>query len=249
MIKVQFEKALRAPSGMMQLQINQQFERGKIYAVYGPSGSGKTTLLKVISGLMKPDAGLSTIDEERLPGFVFQDYALFPNMTVMENLLFASDDKAQADTLLTALEISGLKDRKPHQLSAGQQQRTAIARSLMQRPSVLLMDEAMAALDFELKTQTAALLKEYVADTGCTVVMVTHDLALIIQLADFAFELKKGKITREGEPAVLFAADTLPGLVLEIENGTAHVQIGTAVFKVNAKPTWKKSDTVYLSLS
>ncbi|MEL7163362.1 MAG: ATP-binding cassette domain-containing protein, partial [Bacteroidota bacterium] len=164
---VDVRKCLHGPVGELDLHLEFSVERGECILVGGPSGAGKTSLLRMLAGLLLPDTGRIIVGEKtwfdgrnRLPprernvGFVFQDYGLFPNMTVAENLAFAAGQPDHLDAreeILTALGLTELQNRYPRQLSGGQRQRAALARTLHQRPRLLLLDEAFSALDPELK--------------------------------------------------------------------------------------------------
>ena len=261
MIKIKLQKALQFPSGSVNLEVDMQLEQGKIYAVYGSSGAGKTTLLKLIAGIMKADDGSIEVDgvnwysegkqlpaSARKPGFVFHDFALFPNMTVLENLLFASPEKQRATDLLKILQLNHFRDKKPAQLSAGQQQRVAIARSIMNRPPLLLLDEAFSSLDSTLKKIAADLVSQYVKEEKTTAIMVTHDVPLIISMSQYAFELQEGKLANQGAPSKLFYTQAFQGLVIEIKDGLAWVQQGSEVIKIKADQLWEKGNLVSLRL-
>jgi molybdate transport system ATP-binding protein len=199
MIDVSIEKQLKVYHGRQVLKIDYRFATGSITKIYGPSGAGKTTLLKIIAGLTTPekgrimvngltwldtDTGISLSPQKRMPGFVFQDYALFPNMTVMEHLHYATDDIAWIKRLLLLGKLDTLTDHRPIHLSGGQQQRLAILRALAIRPKVLLMDEPFSALDPEMKTELVAELKIVFKEIDATVLMVSHNPQELEGLAD-----------------------------------------------------------------
>jgi molybdate transport system ATP-binding protein len=190
MIVVAIEKNLKVYKGRHVLQINHQFKPGSITKIYGPSGAGKTTLLKIIAGLISPekgkisvddytwldtDAGVNLSPQKRMPGFVFQDYALFPNMTVLQHLQYATTDGDWINRLLLLGKLDTLADHKPIHLSGGQQQRLAILRALAIKPKVLLMDEPFSALDPEMKTELIVDLKDVFRELGATVLIVSHN--------------------------------------------------------------------------
>ncbi|MCD6433905.1 MAG: ATP-binding cassette domain-containing protein, partial [Sulfurimonas sp.] len=177
MIKIDINKKLHGSSGDMELDINLDIKEGDFIALAGESGSGKTTLLRVFAGLedatgtlqigeeMWLDSKKSLPPQKRGIGFVFQDYALFPNMSVEENLLFVNRDRDLANHLLAMTELSSLANRLPNRLSGGQQQRVSLCRALMNRPKLLLMDEPLSALDpamrTKLQSEILALHKEF----------------------------------------------------------------------------------------
>jgi molybdate transport system ATP-binding protein len=190
MISVAIEKKLKVYEGRQVLKIDRQFPTGSITKIYGPSGAGKTTFLKMIAGLITPEKGLVTVDkttwlntyaginlspQKRETGFVFQDYALFPNMSVLEHLEYATTDKGWINHLLQLGKLDTLIDHKPMHLSGGQQQRLAILRALAIKPKVLLMDEPFSALDPEMKTELIAGLREIFTELKVTVLIVSHN--------------------------------------------------------------------------
>jgi len=190
MISIDIEKRLKTYNGQQLLKIVRQFPMGSITKIYGPSGVGKTTLLKIIAGFTKPEKGLITIEDvtwldtasktfvppqKRMVGFVFQDYALFPNMTALEHLEYATKDKEWIDRLLKIGKLESLTTHKPEHLSGGQQQRLAILRALAIKPKLLLMDEPFSAIDPEMKTVLIAELKTLFDELGTTVLIVSHN--------------------------------------------------------------------------
>ena len=190
MISINIEKKLKAYSGQQWLKVNREFTDGSIIKIYGTSGAGKTTLLKIIAGLVSPEKGIIKVDaitwldtsvktvlspQKRMVGFVFQNYALFPNMTVREHLEYATKDEEWIDRLLTIGKLETLTTHKPEHLSGGQQQRLAILRALAIKPKLLLMDEPFSALDHEMKRVLIDELKILFAKLGLIVLIVTHN--------------------------------------------------------------------------
>src|SRR6187402_2446946 len=188
MISIAIEKKLKAYQGTRILKVDRRFPLGSITKVYGPSGSGKTTFLKIIAGLITPEKGSVLVNEivwfepvsntnlspqKRKVGFVFQDYALFPNMTVRQHLEYATNDSAWIQRLLHIGKLETLTDHKPPYLSGGQQQRLAILRALAIKPKVLLMDEPFSALDPEMKSALIKELKILFSELGLTVLIVS----------------------------------------------------------------------------
>nr|WP_294942922.1 ATP-binding cassette domain-containing protein [uncultured Mucilaginibacter sp.] len=190
MICIDIEKKLKAYKGVQVLRVKKDFAAGGITRITGPSGAGKTTLLKMIAGLVKPDAGKITADgvvwfdygskinlspQQRMPGFVFQDYALFPNMTVQQHLEYATNDTAWINRLLTIGKLETFTTHKPEHLSGGQQQRLAILRALAIKPKLLLMDEPFSALDVKMKSELIADLQVLFKELGATALIVSHN--------------------------------------------------------------------------
>ncbi len=212
MIKIDINKRLHGSSGEMDLKVNLEIESGDFVALAGESGSGKTTLLRILAGLEVSEGEIKIGDEywqqdkkilppqKRKIGFVFQDYALFPNMSVEENLLFVKKDKKLATHLLDITELEELRKRLPNTLSGGQRQRVSLCRALMNRPKLLLMDEPLSALDPQMrnKLQNEILLlhKEF----GTTTIMVSHDPTEIYRLSSRVVVLNSGKIVGDGTP-------------------------------------------------
>ncbi|MDB5138129.1 MAG: potA [Mucilaginibacter sp.] len=199
MISINIEKRLKAYHGQQVLKIARQFEPGSITKIYGPSGAGKTTFLKVIAGFTHPEKGNITVHgvtwldtaskinlppQKRMAGFVFQDYALFPNMTVHEHLAYATNDKQWIARLLVIGKLETLTSHKPQFLSGGQQQRLAILRALAIKPELLLMDEPFSALDPEMKVSLIDNLKIIFKEAGTTVLIVSHNPQELENLAD-----------------------------------------------------------------
>jgi len=204
MISIDIEKKLKAYKGQHVLKIKTEFAAGSITKIYGPSGAGKTTLLKTIAGFLTPEHGKITADDvtwldtaqninlppqQRRIGFVFQDYALFPNMTVLQYLEYATDDSVWIDRLLKIAKLETFKTHKPEYLSGGQQQRLAILRALAIKPKLLLMDEPFSALDPETKSALIADLKKIFAELKSTVLIVTHNAQELDGLTDLEFRI------------------------------------------------------------
>lgn len=187
--------------------VNLELEDGQILTIVGPSGAGKTTLLRIIAGLETADQGQMQLDSERYDlsgeergaiGVVFQDYKLFPNMSVLDNITLApqlalKEDKATAEAeardLLGKLEMADKSQLYPYQLSGGQKQRVAIARALAMKPKILCYDEPTSALDPAMRDQVAELILGF-KETGLTQLIITHDMDFAKKVADRVFEVK-----------------------------------------------------------
>lgn len=208
---------------------------GEFFAMLGPSGSGKTTCLRLIAGFEQPTAGSIEIFGERMEGVaayrrpvntVFQDYALFPHMNVLENVCYglmirkvdrATREKA-GNEALALVKLAGLGNRKPGELSGGQRQRVALARALVLRPKVLLLDEPLGALDLKLREEMQGELKALQRTLGLTFVFVTHDQGEALSMADRVAVFNEGRIQQVGtpediyeRPATRFVADFVGG--------------------------------------
>lgn len=197
------------------------FPDGGFYALLGPSGSGKTTLLRLIAGFDRPDEGRITIGgeaveavpvERRRIGMVFQNYALFPNMSVEANVGFGlsvagrprEEIAREVSRVLDLVQLGALAKRRPSQLSGGQKQRVALARAIVTRPRVLLLDEPLAALDKALRTDMQTELKRIQREVGITTIFVTHDQEEALTMADRIGLLKDGRLVEEGTPEALY---------------------------------------------
>jgi putative spermidine/putrescine transport system ATP-binding protein/mannopine transport system ATP-binding protein len=203
---------------------------GEFLALLGPSGSGKTTILMSVAGFEFPTSGNIVVDEEDLTylpankrnlGMVFQNYTLFPHISILDNVAFPlkmrgmakAERHAKAEEALATVRLAGYGERFPNQLSGGQQQRIALARAIVYRPRVLLMDEPLSALDKNLREDMQLEIKRLHAELGITVIFVTHDQSEALTMADRVAVLKDGKIQQIGpsrelyeRPANLFTA-------------------------------------------
>src|SRR3954467_10058138 len=198
-----------------------EIESGSFFALLGPSGCGKTTTLRMIGGFEEPTEGtiyLGDTEVSRLPSYkrdvntVFQSYALFPHLTIFENVAFGlrrkgvakSEVKQRVGEALELVDLAGREKRKPNQLSGGQQQRVALARALVNRPRVLLLDEPLGALDLKLRKQMQLELKRIQHEVGITFVHVTHDQEEAMTMADRIAVMDAGKVEQLGSPEELY---------------------------------------------
>jgi spermidine/putrescine transport system ATP-binding protein len=201
--------------------ISLEIEHGSFFALLGPSGCGKTTTLRMIGGFEEPTAGTIYLGEEPVTGkppykrdvnTVFQSYALFPHLTIFENVAFGlrrrgvrgSDVKGRVTEILRLVGLAGLERRKPRQLSGGQQQRVALARALVNKPRVLLLDEPLGALDLKLRKQMQLELKAIQHDVGITFIHVTHDQEEAMTMADRIAVMNEGHVEQLGSPEELY---------------------------------------------
>lgn len=227
---------------------------GSFFALLGPSGCGKTTTLRMVAGLERPTAGsiliggadvTETRAYQRPVNTVFQSYALFPHLSVLENVAFGlrrtggKDALARAGAGLDLVELRHLADRRPGQLSGGQQQRVALARALVNNPAVLLLDEPLGALDLKLRRQMQVELKRIQTEVGLTFVHVTHDQEEAMTMADTVAVMNAGRIEQMGSPAELYElprtvfvanflgqSNLLRGTVAEDRDGMLGVDVG-----------------------
>ncbi len=243
-------------------------ERGEIFALLGPSGSGKTTALRLLAGFERPDGGEIRIGDERvefLPpakrrfGMVFQHYALFPHMSVAENVAFGLAGRAKEEiaervaAALARVDLTGFQTRPVTQLSGGQQQRVALARALAPEPRVLLLDEPLSNLDPDLRERTRRELRQAIKGVGITTVLVTHEQEEAFDLGDRVGVLHRGRLQQVGSPEELYEnpatpfvagfvgrASVLEGLVLsrDDESGECAVMLAGTGQSGDPKVSW-----------
>jgi putative spermidine/putrescine transport system ATP-binding protein len=258
---VRFDRVRRSFDGTADAvrDLSLDIARGEFLTLLGPSGSGKTTTLMMLAGFEQPDAGEILVDGQaitRLPphrrniGVVFQSYALFPHMTVAQNVAFPLEVRgmargAQREKVARALDmvqLSGFADRLPAQLSGGQQQRVALARALVFEPRLVLMDEPLGALDRALREEMQAEIRHLHAALGVTMVYVTHDQAEALRLSDRIAVMEGGMLRQVGTPEALYEtpqdafvagflgeSNFLPGRVTALEDDLALVQLECGV--------------------
>jgi len=221
MLKIDIQHAMLTSEGKCNLEVCTEIEDRELMCLFGHSGAGKTTLLRILAGLTKADKGqiifndtvwfdsarkINIPPQVRNVGLMFQDYALFPNMSVERNIRFAQKAKDQnhVEMLLALFEIQALRNQKPGQLSGGQKQRVALARALAARPNVLMLDEPLSALDFEMRLALQEEIRKAHDLLDTTTLMVSHDVNEVISLASSVVFIKNGKVISEGKPVEVF---------------------------------------------
>ncbi|HEB9289073.1 TPA: sulfate/molybdate ABC transporter ATP-binding protein [Campylobacter coli] len=224
MIKIDIKLPINTAKGKKQLELNTCLKANEITAIFGESGAGKTTLLKIIAGLIKPEFGRIEVGDElwldtqkninlaiqkRKIGFVFQDYALFPNMSVKENISYAATSKQKVEELLSLMNLENLAKIYPKNLSGGQAQRVALARALAREPQILLLDEPLSALDFKMRSFLQDELVKILQHFKITTLLVSHDLAEIYKLSHRILELSNGKIIKDARTNEFFTSSNL----------------------------------------
>jgi molybdate transport system ATP-binding protein len=221
MLYIDIKHQMITAEGPAWLNVQAEINPGELVCLFGHSGAGKTTLLRIIAGLTRPDKGIIRFNntvwfdsinhinltaQKRHIGLVFQDYALFPNMSVEQNIQYAmntSNEKKVAE-LLDLFELSKLAHRKPPLLSGGQKQRVALARVLASQPELLLLDEPLSALDFEMRTNLQHEILKAHQLLGSATLLVSHDVDEVVRLASSVIVLKNGSVLSKGEPGIVF---------------------------------------------
>ena len=228
MIEIDIKKSFKNKYEKIDFHFKTIIEDNSINAIFGQSGSGKTTLLRLLSGLETPDSGYIKVDnkiwfdskkkinlavQKRDVGFVFQDYALFPNMSVIQNLRFAQAEKNEdfLQELLEIVELQDIQNKLPDALSGGQKQRTALARAVARKPKLFLLDEALSALDNTMRQQLQGDIEKIHKNFKMTTLLISHDIAEVYKLASHVKIVKNGKILKEGLPDILFDESKISG--------------------------------------
>ncbi|MEO2065471.1 MAG: ATP-binding cassette domain-containing protein [Desulfurobacteriaceae bacterium] len=270
MLKVSVRKEFKSFS----LDVNFKSE-SQVTALFAPSGSGKSLTLQAVAGLIEPDSGRIEVNgkllfdsergvnlppQERKVGYLFQEYALFPHMTVHQNITYGAKNRRRVEELLKILKIENLKDKYPKQISGGQKQRVALARALASQPEILLLDEPFSALDRNLKEELWKELKGILEIYRIPTILVTHDPEELFELAEWIVVMNNGKVIQEGEPNEVFfnpeSVETakllghrsfVEGTVKEVGKFTAVELPSGRVLKCR-KGNFKVGEKVYVSI-
>jgi len=230
LITINIEKMMVTSNGPVNLAINTTIKTGELVALFGSSGAGKTTLLRILAGLLIPDKGhlkmgntvwfdsekqINISPQNRNISLMFQDYALFPDMTVEQNIQFAQPEKSSnaVTELLAIFGLTEFRKRKPNGLSGGQKQRVALARALARKPQLLLLDEPLSALDSDMRTILQDEISQAHRLSGATTILVSHDLNEVFRLASHVVCIGNGVVTRSGKPDAVFSDDSISGKV------------------------------------
>jgi molybdate transport system ATP-binding protein len=264
MIEIDISKKLFSAQGEFTLDLKLNIAQGEFISLFGQSGAGKTTLLRCLAGLEQPDSGFIRVKGEtwfdsnagimlktqhRHAGYMFQDYALFPNMSIRGNLEFALRPGAKRERVAELIELMGLGDlqqRKPDTLSGGQKQRVALARALAAEPDMLLLDEPFSALDHATRVRLQDEVMRIQRHFGLTTVMVSHDISEVYKLSQRVMVIEEGRIAKQGTPAEVFKAGqasgkfSFAGEVLDIETAdvvfAVTLLVGNQIVRVIATP-------------
>jgi putative spermidine/putrescine transport system ATP-binding protein len=266
-VAVRFDAVTKRFNNVVALQeVSLAIKRGEFMTLLGPSGCGKTTLLNLAAGFFSPDGGEILINRERVNdvptykreiGMMFQNYALFPHMTVAGNVAYGlkvrhipkNEINRRVGEVLALVKLTGLEDRKPRQLSGGQQQRVALARALVINPTVLLLDEPFSALDKNLRTSMQVELREIQRKLGVTTIFVTHDQSEALSLSDRLAVMSEGQIRQLGTPEEIYRkpcdrfvasfvgdANVLRGQLDRVDGAHVVVAVGAARVKISSGP-------------
>jgi molybdate transport system ATP-binding protein len=270
MIEIDISKKLFSAQGEFTLDLKLNIAQGEFISIFGQSGAGKTTLLRCLAGLEQPDSGFIKVrgvtwfdskagimlkTQHRHAGYMFQDYALFPNMSIRGNLEFALRPGARRERVSELIELMGLGDlqqRKPDTLSGGQKQRVALARALAAEPDMLLLDEPFSALDHATRVRLQDEVMRMQRHFGLTTVMVSHDISEVYKLSQRVMVIEQGRIANQGTPAEVFKAGqssiksgssgkfSFAGEVLDIETAdvvfAVTLLVGNQIVRVIATP-------------
>ena len=224
---IDIHHAMLTTDGKKDLIICTHIDANELLCLFGNSGAGKTTLLRILAGLVKPDKGriifgdtvwfdsdkkINLPPQKRNVGFMFQDYALFPNMSIENNIRFAqkSKNEEEVNQLLLLFDLETLRHRKPGQLSGGQKQRVALARALAAKPSVLMLDEPLSSLGYEMRSILQQEIRKAHQMLNTITLMVSHDLPEVYELATKVILLKNGEMVDVGAPAEVFEKMKVP---------------------------------------
>lgn len=227
MVDIAIKKKLNGAEGAFELNFESHIQEGDLVTIYGSSGTGKTSILRMLSGLLAPDSGhirvgddvwfdssqkLNIKPQQRNIGMVFQDYSLFPNMNIMENLEFALEkgqSKSVITDLLDLIELNQLAHKRPLHLSGGQKQRVALARALVRKPTLLLLDEPLSALGIDMQAKLQDYILMVHKEFKLTTILISHDLIEVIKMSQRVLILEDGRVVQDGKPVAVLPLDSL----------------------------------------
>ena len=248
MIKINIQKKL----SNIELEINENIYKNSLTVLFGESGAGKSSILNILAGNIKPDFGeivvgndiwfssennINLPPQQREIGYLFQDYALFPNMTVLENIKFANSNISEVNDIIRIVDLENLKNERPENLSGGQKQRVALARAVVRKPKLLLLDEPLSALDLKMRNNLQDKILEIFEKLNMTIILVSHDISEIQKLSTYILQIEQGKIINKGTSKEIFKTNTVFGkieqnigknrFIIEIPNN--NFQIGQRI--------------------
>ena len=267
-----FKKHLDFAEDKGMLDINIEVEEGHFIVINGPSGSGKTSFLRLIAGLESALEGLIKIGDEvwldtnlginipiqkRRVGYVFQDYTLFPNMTVRQNLVYAlekNQNQSIIEELIEITELQSLTQKYPNTLSGGQQQRVALARALVRKPRILLLDEPLSALDWDMRNRLQNYILKIHKNYRITTLLVSHDRNETLKMADEVWLFKQGKVIEKGSPNTIVLNQKIKdefkllGKIFKIIEEEATASVFIRIGEENVKVTMPKQQMTELNI-
>jgi molybdate transport system ATP-binding protein len=268
MIDIDLKIDLDTANGKREAHYKLHIDSDEFVTLFGKSGAGKTTLLRLIAGLERPKSGHIIVNDEvwfndkiNLPpqkrgvGFVFQDYALFPTMSVKNNILYgckSDEQKKSLDKLLALMELENLTNSYPHQLSGGQKQRVALARALIGEPRILLLDEPLSALDSDMREKLQSELLAIHTEFKIPAILVSHDVAETIKLSDRVAMIEDGAIIKCDTPINIFGVNSgLYGEVILIEEDRLTLLVGSFIVSMNVDDSskYQTGDVIKLTCS
>ncbi|MCX2683049.1 ATP-binding cassette domain-containing protein [Campylobacter sp. MIT 21-1685] len=281
MLQIHIKHPINTAKGLLDLEFKSFLEKGAVHAIFGESGAGKTTLLKIIAGLITPHFGYLKVENEvwidttkkinlapqkRRIGFVFQDYALFPNMNIRSQLSYVTKNVKRIDELLELMGLRELEKAFPRELSGGQAQRVALARALAREPQLLLLDEPLSALDFKMRSFLQDELEKIFKHFKITTLLVSHDLSEIYKLSSRIIELQNGIVVKNSLTKDFFHSNNLSAklclnaTVLEIQKNDIifiiTLMVGKEMIKITVSEnefeekykTLKSGDTLIIAI-
>jgi len=246
-IKINIQKKL----SNIELEINENIYKNSLTVLFGESGAGKSSILNILAGNIKPDFGeivvgndiwfssennINLPPQQREIGYLFQDYALFPNMTVLENIKFANSNISEVNDIIRIVDLENLKNERPENLSGGQKQRVALARAVVRKPKLLLLDEPLSALDLKMRNNLQDKILEIFEKLNMTIILVSHDISEIQKLSTYILQIEQGKIINKGTSKEIFKTNTVFGKIEQnIGKNRFIIEIPNNNFKIGQR--------------
>lgn len=274
-MEVQLYKKLSSASGSFNLDLEFSLKKGDFLSIYGKSGAGKTSIIRILAGLMSPESGFIKVNnqiwtnteeginiptQKRSIGYVFQEAALFPNMSVLENLEFAfyaAPDKSAIEKVTDIMELGALIHKSPKLLSGGQKQRVAIGRALLRKPELLLLDEPFTGLDLALREKMHEYISRIHQSFEMYTIMVSHNRNEVVKLSDKILILENGQKTKFGSPAEIFQildwseGPEITSFIVEVEQDHIVISINNNLYRIPKNPgyQYQKGEKVTVDLA